>query len=70
MPAVLVRNHASFVWGPTVEAAVETATILEEVAKMAFHTAVLNPATEPLSQALLHRHYSRKHGPAAYYGQP
>lgn len=69
MPAVLVANHASFVWGATVEEAVETASILEEVARMAFHTAVLNPATEPLPMALLHKHHRRKHGPAAYYGQ-
>ena len=69
MPAVLVPGHASFCWGATVEAAVETASILEEVARMAFHTAVLNPASEPLSMALLHKHFRRKHGPAAYYGQ-
>lgn len=70
MPAVLVPGHASFVWGPTVEAAVETAAVLEEVARLAFHTAVLNPASEPISMALLHKHYGRKHGPGAYYGQP
>ena len=69
MPAVLVAGHASFVWGPTVEAAVETASILEEVARMAYHTAVLNPAAEPISSALLHRHFRRKHGADAYYGQ-
>jgi L-ribulose-5-phosphate 4-epimerase len=70
MSAVLVAGHASFVWASTIEAAVEMASILEEIARMAFHTAVLNPATEPLSQALLHRHFWRKNGPAAYYGQP
>jgi L-ribulose-5-phosphate 4-epimerase len=70
MSAVLVAGHASFVWAPTVEAAVETASILEEVARMAFHTAVLNPVTGPLSQALLHKHFRRKHGSSAYYGQP
>jgi len=69
MPAVLVPGHASFVWGATVEAAVETASILEEVARLAYHTAVLNPAAEPLAQALLHKHFRRKHGPSAYYGQ-
>lgn len=69
MPAVLVRGHASFVWGPTVDDALETASILEEVAKMAYHTAVLDPATEPVSAALLHKHFRRKHGPSAYYGQ-
>jgi L-ribulose-5-phosphate 4-epimerase len=69
MPAVLVPGHASFCWGATVAAAVETASILEEVARMAFHTAVLNPASEPLATALLHKHFWRKHGPGAYYGQ-
>jgi L-ribulose-5-phosphate 4-epimerase len=69
MPAVLVANHASFVWGASVEDAVETASILEEVAKMAFHTAVLKPAAKPLAMALLHKHHRRKHGPEAYYGQ-
>jgi L-ribulose-5-phosphate 4-epimerase len=69
MPAVLVAGHASFVWGSTVEEAVETASILEEVARMAFHTAVLSPGTEQLSSALLRKHFQRKHGTAAYYGQ-
>jgi L-ribulose-5-phosphate 4-epimerase len=69
MPAVLVSNHASFVWGATVEDAVENASILEEVARMAYHTMVLNPAAETLPQALLHKHYRRKHGPQSYYGQ-
>jgi len=69
MPAALVAGHASFVWGPTVEAAVETAAILEEVARLALHTAVLNPATEPLPQPLLWKHWGRKHGPGRYYGQ-
>lgn len=69
MSAVLVAGHASFVWAATIEAAVETASVLEEVARLAFHTAVLNPATEQLSQALLHKHFRRKHGTSAYYGQ-
>jgi L-ribulose-5-phosphate 4-epimerase len=69
MPAVLVASHASFVWGASVEEAVETASILEEVARMALHTAVLNPAAERLPMALLHKHYWRKHGVDAYYGQ-
>jgi len=69
MPAVLVAAHASFVWGPTVGTALETATILEEVARMAYHTVVLNPAAAPLPQPLLWKHYGRKHGPDAYYGQ-
>lgn len=70
MPAVLVAGHASFCWGETVNAAVETASLLEEVARMAYDTMSLNAAAEPLPQALLDKHFLRKHGPAAYYGQP
>ena len=70
MGAVLVASHASFVWGLSVEEAVDTADVLEEVARMAYHTAVLGPTTGPLSRALLHKHFRRKHGPGAYYGQP
>ena len=69
VPAVLVANHASFVWGETVSAAVETADILEEVARMAYHTLTLDPGAEPISNALLDRHFRRKHGLEAYYGQ-
>ncbi|MFI5310177.1 MAG: L-ribulose-5-phosphate 4-epimerase AraD [Gemmatimonadales bacterium] len=69
MPAVLVANHASFVWGETVRAAVETADILEEVARMAYHTLTLDPGVEPVSDDLLDRHFLRKHGAKAYYGQ-
>jgi L-ribulose-5-phosphate 4-epimerase len=70
MPAVLVAGHASFCWGPSVGAAVETASILEEVARMAYHTMTLNAAIDPISPALLDKHFLRKHGAAAYYGQP
>jgi L-ribulose-5-phosphate 4-epimerase len=70
MPAVLVRGHASFCWGESVAAALETASILEEVAEMAYHTIVLNAEAGPIADALLNRHYHRKHGPAATYGQP
>jgi L-ribulose-5-phosphate 4-epimerase len=69
MPAVLVAGHASFCWGRTVAAAVETADILEEVARMAYGTLTLNAAAAPLPTALLEKHFLRKHGPAAYYGQ-
>lgn len=69
MPAVLVAGHASFCWGPSVGAAIETATILEEVAAMAYHTIVLNGEAAEISEALRDRHFLRKHGKDAYYGQ-
>ncbi len=69
MPAVLVASHASFVWGPTVSAAVETADILEEVARMAYHALTLDPGGEQISDALLDKHFLRKHGARATYGQ-
>jgi len=69
MPAVLVASHASFVWGPTVSAAVETADILEEVARMAYHALTLDPGAEQISDSLLDRHFLRKHGAKATYGQ-
>jgi L-ribulose-5-phosphate 4-epimerase len=68
-PAVLVASHASFVWGPTVSAAVETADILEEIASMAYHALTLDPGGEQVSDALLDRHFLRKHGAKATYGQ-
>ncbi|MFI5257674.1 MAG: L-ribulose-5-phosphate 4-epimerase AraD [Gemmatimonadales bacterium] len=69
MPAVLVAGHASFCWGLTVAAAVETADLLEEIAHMAYGTLTLDAAADPLPSALLDKHFLRKHGPAAYYGQ-
>ena len=69
MPAVLVSGHASFCWGSTMSAAVETAAVLEEVAKMAFHTAILNHDHLPISSVLHDKHFLRKHGAEAYYGQ-
>jgi L-ribulose-5-phosphate 4-epimerase len=70
MPAVLVAGHASFCWGASVAAAVETASMLEEIAKMAYHTIVLNAEAEEISEALRDKHFLRKHGAGAYYGQP
>ena len=70
MPAVLVAGHASFCWGPSVTAALETASVLEEVAEMAYHTIVLNAESAELSAALRDKHFERKHGAAKYYGQP
>lgn len=68
MPAVLVRSHGPFCWGETPAEAVHNAVVLEEVAMMAFHTEMLGNH-EPMSQALLDKHYLRKHGAGAYYGQ-
>ena len=70
MPAVLVARHGPFAWGESVEAALENALALEAVARMALHTEWLRPAVAPLDEPLLKRHFERKHGPAAYYGQP
>jgi len=68
-PAALVAGHGPFVWGGTVEAAFENAEVLEELARMALHTLVLNPGAEPLEDFLLEKHFQRKHGADAYYGQ-
>jgi L-ribulose-5-phosphate 4-epimerase len=69
MPGVLVSNHAPFCWGKDTNQAVHNAVVLEEVAKMALHTFQLNPHIEPIDQFLLDKHYLRKHGANAYYGQ-
>ena len=69
IPAILVKNHGVFTWGPTPEKAVENAVTLEEVAKMATITESLNRATPRIKQTLLDKHYLRKHGKNAYYGQ-
>ena len=67
-PAALAVHHGPFTWGRTVEKAVENAIVLEEVAKMAAITVALNHAAQ-MNPALVEKHYSRKHGPNAYYGQ-
>ena len=69
MPAVLVASHASFCWGPSVEAAVDNASYLEEVAKMAYHTLQIDAKARAIPSALLDKHFLRKHGAKAYYGQ-
>jgi L-ribulose-5-phosphate 4-epimerase len=69
MPGVLVASHGPFVWGPSAEEAAENATALEAVAAMAIETLALRPEVEPMSDYLLQRHFRRKHGPGAYYGQ-
>ena len=69
MPAVLVANHGPFTWGGSAGAAVENTIVLEEVAKMALRTVAINPGQSGISQELLDKHYLRKHGKDAYYGQ-
>ncbi len=68
-PMALVAGHGPFAWGETPEKAVYHAAVMEELAKIAFATVLLNPEVRPLCPALLERHYNRKHGPGAYYGQ-
>jgi L-ribulose-5-phosphate 4-epimerase len=70
VPAVLVRNHGPFAWGPFGAKAVETALALEIVADMALRTLSLSDAPAPLPAHLRDRHFLRKHGSTAYYGQP
>jgi L-ribulose-5-phosphate 4-epimerase len=69
VPAVLVAGHGPFCWGVNAAAAVEMAVTLEAVAKMAWLTVVLEPGVSPLDPHVIDRHFSRKHGPGAYYGQ-
>jgi len=69
VPAALVASHGPFTWGATPEQAVESAVVLEELAKMAIDTLSANPFTRPIPQTLLDKHFLRKHGPGAYYGQ-
>lgn len=69
IPAVLIKNHGPFTWGKTPEKAVENAVTLEAVAEMAIKTGLINASTERVDQYLLDKHYFRKHGKNAYYGQ-
>ena len=69
VPAILVKNHGVFTWGRSPEKAVENAVTLEEVAKMALLTEQLNSNAPRIDQYLLDKHYFRKHGKDAYYGQ-
>jgi L-ribulose-5-phosphate 4-epimerase len=70
MPAVLVRSHGPFAWGTDETAALENATALEAVASMALSSLALAPELPPIAPELLERHFTRKHGPGASYGQP
>jgi L-ribulose-5-phosphate 4-epimerase len=68
-PGVLVRSHGPFAWGRTPAQAAEHAVILEEIARMAARTVALNPDVQPIRRSLHDRHFLRKHGPKATYGQ-
>jgi len=69
IPAVLVHSHGPFTWGTDAMDAVHNAVVLDEVAFMNFHTLMLEPNIQPMQQELLDKHYLRKHGANAYYGQ-
>ncbi len=70
IPAVLVAGHAPFCWGKSVTDAAHNAAILEELAHMAYLTITIRADAEAISETLRDKHFLRKHGPAAYYGQP
>ena len=69
VPAALVASHGAFTWESSAEDAVEQAEALEQIAQLAFNTVLLDATLTPVSDALLERHFRRKHGPTAYYGQ-
>ena len=69
IPGVLVWGHGPFCWGASPADAAHIAAVIEELARMAYYTMMLNPAVGPLDPMLLDRHFLRKHGPSAYYGQ-
>lgn len=69
LPGVLVAGHGPFTWGKDAMDAVHNSVVLEEIAKLAWASIQLNPAINSLPQYLLDKHFSRKHGPKAYYGQ-
>ncbi|MBO7669580.1 MAG: L-ribulose-5-phosphate 4-epimerase [Oscillospiraceae bacterium] len=69
MPAVLLKNHGPFTWGKTPEDTVHAAVVLEECARMAYRAEQINPSVQPAPQELQDKHYLRKHGKNAYYGQ-
>ena len=69
MPGVLVRGHAPFTWGKSPEESVKNSLALERIAKMALHSLELNPALKGLPDYIIKKHFNRKHGEDAYYGQ-
>ena len=69
VPAVLCKNHGPFTWGKDAAEAVHNAVVLEEVAKMATKTELINPKVQPAPDSIRDKHFFRKHGENAYYGQ-
>ena len=69
VPAVLCTNHGPFTWGKDASEAVHNAVVLEEVAKMACRTELINPRVTPAPDSIKEKHFMRKHGANAYYGQ-
>jgi L-ribulose-5-phosphate 4-epimerase len=69
IPGVLVANHGPFTWGPDVKTAAHNAVVLESIARMAFFTVTINAEASAIGKSLHDRHYLRKHGSQAYYGQ-
>lgn len=69
VPGVLVKSHGPFTWGKTPTEAVHNTVVLEELAMMGFYTQALNQEIQPMDSVLLDKHFLRKHGPGAYYGQ-
>jgi L-ribulose-5-phosphate 4-epimerase len=70
IPGVLIAHHGPFAWGESAEKATENAIVLEEVARMGLHTESLSAAVQPAPRRLVEKHFYRKHGTDAYYGQP
>jgi L-ribulose-5-phosphate 4-epimerase len=66
---VLIGNHGPFTWGKDAKKAVYNSRVLEEIARMAYLTLQINPEARPLKASLIKKHYDRKHGSSAYYGQ-
>ena len=69
IPGVVVRNHGPFAWGKTPDQAVYNSVVMEKVAEMAYITYGINPDAPRAPQYIMDKHYYRKHGPNAYYGQ-
>ena len=69
VPGVIVASHAPFAWGPTADKAIENAVVLEVSSQMAIHSLTINPSLAGISEPLLRKHFFRKHGAKAYYGQ-